>query len=93
MILASGGAIGGPLGALSGRLGSLLGLLWAIMDRLGTVFARLEAIWSRLEALLGPQEAQEAEIIDVTSVLLGFRPQMGVVNLGRGMWRSPWGGG
>ena len=41
--------------------------------------ARLEAILSRLDALMGPQEAQEAEIIDFTLVLA----DLGAPNGGR----------
>ena len=64
MILASGGALGGPLGALSGRFPGLLGLLGAILDRLGAVWACIEAILSRRDGLLDPQGAQGAKTVD-----------------------------
>ena len=64
MILASGGALDGPLGALLDLLWGFLGPLGAILDRLGVVLARPEAILSRLEALLDPQEGPNAKIID-----------------------------
>ena len=72
MILASGSALGGPLGALLGLLGGFLGPLGAILDSLGVVLARPEAVWSRLEALLGLQEGQRAQIIDFPYVLVRF---------------------
>ena len=79
MILVSGGAVVGALGAFLGRPWGFLGPLGANLDRPGAVLARLEAILSRLDALMGPQEAQEAKIIDFTLVLAG----LGAPNGGR----------
>ena len=64
MVLASGGALGGPPKAVVGRLGCFFGPLGAILDRLGAVLACIEAILSRLHGPLDPQQAQEAQIID-----------------------------
>ena len=73
MILASGGVLWGPLGAFLGRLGGLMGPLGALLGPYWAVLGRLGAILGHLEALLESQEAQEVEIIDFLSVLVGFR--------------------
>ena len=63
MFLASGGVLVGALRALLGHLGGVLGPLGAILGRLGAVLSHLRTILSRLHALLGPQEAEEGQIV------------------------------
>ena len=77
MILASGGALGGPLGALLGRLGGFMSLQGAILGRLGAAFAGFEAILSHFEALLGPQEAKMPKSTIFHWFLYVFGPQKG----------------
>ena len=92
MILASAGALGGPLGALSGRLGGFLGPLGAILDRLGAVLACIGAILSRLDGLLDPQEAQGAKIVDFHRFSYVFGLQKGWAILVGGCGMAPGGG-
>ena len=70
MFLASGGVLVGALRAFLGNLGDFLGPLGAILGRLGAVLSRLRTILSRLHALLGPQEAEEGQIVDFPYVFV-----------------------
>ena len=72
MVLASGGALGGPLGALLGRLGGLLGHLGPSWGHIGAVLGRLEAIRSRLDALLDVRRPKMPKLLIFHMFLQGF---------------------
>eukprot|EP00959_Pyramimonas_sp_CCMP1952_P407939 8549074-Pyramimonas_sp.AAC.1 len=89
MFLASGGAVGCPIGALWGRLGGRLGPLEAIFGRLGAVLARAWTIVSRTEALLGPKRPMRSML----SMFHAFwEPQNEGRQIGTHMWRDSSGG-